>query len=45
MKKEIRDAQDLENVTVVPLPDRMSQVSYLDDELKRLSKKAIGMEV
>lgn len=45
MRAELRLAQETDGLTVVPLPDRMSEVSYLDDELKRLSKEAIGMEV
>lgn len=45
MREEMRAAAAINTMTVVPIPDRMSQMSYLDDELKRLSKEAIGMEV
>lgn len=45
MREEMRNAEDLQNITVVPLPDYRSEVSYLDDELRRLSKEAIGMEI
>lgn len=45
MKDEMREAEESEHLTVVPLPDYRSEVSYLDDEIKRLSKEAIGMEI
>ena len=45
MKEEMRAAQSYDFLTVVPLPDYRSEVSFLDDELKRLSKEAIGMEI
>lgn len=45
MREEIRRTEDLDTLTVVPLPDHAGEVSYLDDELRRLSKGAIGMEI
>jgi vacuolar-type H+-ATPase subunit F/Vma7 len=45
IKEEMQIAQSLDYLTVIPLPDYRSEMSYLDDELKRLSKKAIGMEI
>lgn len=45
MKREMMEALDSDEITVVPLPDHVSEISYLDDELRRLSREAIGMEV
>lgn len=43
--EEMRAAEDLDDITVVPLPDHASDVSCLDTELRLLSRKAIGMEI
>lgn len=45
MRDEIRAASELDFLTVVSLPNYRSEVSFLDDEIKRLSKEAIGMEI
>ena len=45
IKEEMQQAQEFDYLTLVPLPDYRSEVSYLDDEIKRLSKQAIGMEI
>lgn len=45
MREEMMRAGELDFITVVPLPDHISEVSYIDDELKRLARQAVGMEV
>lgn len=45
MREEIRSVQELNLFTVIPIPEHEGGVSYIDDELKRLSREAVGMEV
>ncbi len=45
MRDEMREAEFLDEPVVSPLPDHIREVCYIDDELRRLSKSAIGMEV
>ena len=45
MKEEMIKIEELDWLTVVPLPDHKSEVSYLDDQIRRLSREAIGMEI
>lgn len=45
LREEIRAAEAVYGVTVVPLPDHASEINILDDELKRISRQAVGMEV
>jgi len=45
MRDELRNAEELDDIIVVPIPDHKTEVSLIDDQLKRLSKSAIGMEI
>lgn len=45
LTEEMRRAEGLDYTTVVPLPDHRLEVSFLDNQIRRLSKEAIGMEI